>query len=126
MPGGADVVVDAVGSVLQAIRLYGGTDRDLDEQERRPEVLIEIMQKRVAILGSYISNHLPATVRLVESGQLNLTPISATIPIEETAADRLRSARPSRSSSHSASTLRESHVHPRDARRQCPGFVRRR
>ncbi|HEV7605171.1 MAG TPA: hypothetical protein VGO15_09405, partial [Candidatus Limnocylindrales bacterium] len=53
----------------------------------RPEVhQIEIVEKGLAIMGSYISNFtFPAAIRLVESGALNLAPmITATIPLEET------------------------------------------
>jgi len=100
MPGGADVVVDAVGSVLpQAIEAAAMGARIVIfgmNGNARPEVhQIEIVEKGVAILGSYISNFtFPAAIQLVESGQLNLTPmISATIPIDETVAGiaRIRS-----------------------------------
>jgi threonine dehydrogenase-like Zn-dependent dehydrogenase len=100
MPRGADVVVDAVGSVLpQAIEAAGMGARIVIfgmNGNARPAVhQIEIVEKGLAILGSYISNFtFPAAIRLVESGQLNLAPmISAIIPIEETVAGiaRLRS-----------------------------------
>ena len=53
---------------------------------RPPVHQVEIVEKGLSILGSYISNFtFPAAIRLVESGQLNLAPmISATIPLEDT------------------------------------------
>jgi threonine dehydrogenase-like Zn-dependent dehydrogenase len=100
LPQGADVVVDAVGSVLpQAIEAAAMGGRVVVfgmNGNARPAVhQIEIVEKGLSILGSYISNFtFPAAIRLVESGQLNLAPmISATIPLEDTAAGiaRLRS-----------------------------------
>jgi threonine dehydrogenase-like Zn-dependent dehydrogenase len=100
MPRGADVVVDAVGSVLpQAIEAAAMGARvvifGMNGNARPPVHQIEIVEKGLAILGSYISNFtFPAAIRLVESGQLNLAPmISATIPLEETVAGiaRIRS-----------------------------------
>jgi threonine dehydrogenase-like Zn-dependent dehydrogenase len=100
MPRGADVVVDAVGSVLpQAIEAAAMGARvvifGMNGNARPPVHQIEIVEKGLAILGSYISNFtFPAAIRLVESGQLNLAPmITATIPLEETVAGiaRIRS-----------------------------------
>jgi len=100
LPAGADVVVDAVGSVLpQAIDAAGMGARvvlfAMNGNARPPVHQVEIVQKGLAIFGSYISNFtFPAAIRLVESGQLNLAPmITATIPIEDTVAGigRLRS-----------------------------------
>jgi threonine dehydrogenase-like Zn-dependent dehydrogenase len=100
LPGGADVVVDAVGSVLpQAIDAAAMGARvvvfGMNGNARPPVHQIEIVEKGLAILGSYISNFtFPAAIRLVESGRLNLAPmITATIPIDETLAGiaRLRS-----------------------------------
>ena len=100
MPAGADVVVDAVGSVLpQAIAAAGMGARVVMfgmNGNARPEVhQVEIVEKGLAIFGSYISNFtFPAAIRLVESGQLNLAPmITATIPLEDTVAGigRIRS-----------------------------------
>jgi threonine dehydrogenase-like Zn-dependent dehydrogenase len=100
LPRGADVVVDAVGSVLpQAIEAAAMGGRvvifGMNGNARPPVHQIEIVEKGLSILGSYISNFtFPAAIRLVESGQLNLAPmISATIPLEDTAAGiaRLRS-----------------------------------
>ncbi len=91
MPDGADVVVDAVGSVLPGaidaaamgarVVIFG-----MNGNARPPVHQIEIVEKGLSILGSYISNFtFPAAIRLVESGQLTLAPmITATIPLEET------------------------------------------
>jgi threonine dehydrogenase-like Zn-dependent dehydrogenase len=91
MPGGADVVVDAVGSVLpQAIEAAGMGARIVVfgmNGNARPAVhQVEIVEKGLAIYGSYISNFtFPAAIRLVESGQLDLAPmITATIRIDDT------------------------------------------
>ena len=100
LPQGADVVVDAVGSVLpQAIEAAGMGGRivvfGMNGNARPPVHQIEIVEKGLTILGSYISNFtFPAAIRLVEGGRLNLAPmITAVIPIDETLAgiDRLRS-----------------------------------
>ena len=62
---------------------------------RPPVHQVEIVEKGLTILGSYISNFtFPAAIRLVESGQLDLAPmISAVIALEDTAGGiaRLRS-----------------------------------
>lgn len=91
LPGGADVVVDAVGSVLpQAIDAAAMGARVIVfgmNGNARPAVhQIEIVEKGLTILGSYISNFtFPAAIRLVESGRLNLAPmITATIPLDAT------------------------------------------
>jgi threonine dehydrogenase-like Zn-dependent dehydrogenase len=93
LPNGADVVVDAVGSVLpDAIEAAAMGARvivfGMNGTARPPVHQVEIVEKGLAIFGSYISNFtFPAAIRLVESGQLNLTPmITATIPLEETVA----------------------------------------
>jgi threonine dehydrogenase-like Zn-dependent dehydrogenase len=93
LPAGADVVVDAVGSVLpQAIEAAGMGARvvifGMNGNARPPVHQVEIVEKGLAILGSYISNFtFPAAIRLVESGQLNLAPlITATIGIDDTVA----------------------------------------
>jgi threonine dehydrogenase-like Zn-dependent dehydrogenase len=100
LPGGADVVVDAVGSVLpQAIEAAAMGARIVVfgmNGIARPAVhQVEITEKGLAILGSYISNFtFPAAIRLVESGRLNLAPmITAIVPLEDTLAGiaRLRS-----------------------------------
>lgn len=56
---------------------------------------VEIVEKGLAILGSYISNFtFPAAIRLIEGGRLNVAPmISAIVGLEDTAAGiaRLRS-----------------------------------
>ena len=90
LPGGADVVVDAVGSVLGSaieaaamggrIVLFG-----MNGAARPPIHQIEITEKGLSILGSYISNFtFPTAIRLVESGRLTLAPIvSAVLPLSE-------------------------------------------
>jgi threonine dehydrogenase-like Zn-dependent dehydrogenase len=91
LPGGADVVVDAVGAVLpQAIEAAGMGARVIMfgmNGNARPAVhQVEIVEKGLSIFGSYISNFtFPAAIRLVESGQLDLQPmITATIGIDDT------------------------------------------
>jgi threonine dehydrogenase-like Zn-dependent dehydrogenase len=100
LPSGADVVVDAVGSVLpDAIEAAAMGARVVVfgmNGTARPQVhQVEIVEKGLTILGSYISNFtFPAAIRLVESGQLTLGPmITATIPLEDTVAGiaRIRS-----------------------------------
>ena len=100
LPAGAEVVVDAVGSVLpQAIEAAGMGARvvlfGMNANARPPVHQVEIVEKGLAILGSYISNFtFPAAIRLVESGQLTLAPmITATIGLDDTVAGigRIRS-----------------------------------
>lgn len=91
LPGGADVVVDAVGSVLgPAIEAAAMGGRivlfGMNGAARPPIHQVEITEKGLAILGSYISNFtFPTAIRLVESGTLNLAPIvSAVLPLSQT------------------------------------------
>jgi threonine dehydrogenase-like Zn-dependent dehydrogenase len=91
LPGGADVVVDAVGSVLgPAIEAAAMGGRvvlfGMNSSARPPIHQVEITEKGLSILGSYISNFtFPTAIRLVESGTLNLAPIvSAVLPLSET------------------------------------------
>ena len=93
MPGGAAIVVDAVGSVLpDAIPAAAMGGRvvvfGMNGNANPPVHQIEIVEKGLTIHGSYISNFtFPAAIRLVETGALNLAPmINAVIPLEETAA----------------------------------------
>ena len=94
------LAVDAVGSVLpQAIEAAAMGARvvvfGMNGTARPPVHQVEIVQKGLTILGSYISNFtFPAAISLVEGGRLNLAPmISATIPLEDTVAGiaRIRS-----------------------------------
>jgi threonine dehydrogenase-like Zn-dependent dehydrogenase len=92
LPNGGDVVVDAVGAVLpQAIEAAGMGARvvmfGMNGNARPPVHQVEIVEKGLSILGSYISNFtFPAAIRLVESGQLDLRPmITASIGLEDTA-----------------------------------------
>lgn len=99
LPSGADVVVDAVGTALSpAIEVAALGGRivvfGMNAGARAPIHQIEITEKGLTILGSYISNFtFPAAIRLVESGRLDLAPIvGLTLPLERTAEalDRLR------------------------------------
>lgn len=90
LPNGADVVVDAVGSVLgPAIEAAAMGGRvvlfGMNGAARPPIHQVEITEKGLSILGSYISNFtFPAAIRLVEGGTLNLAPIvSAILPLAE-------------------------------------------
>ena len=92
LPNGADVVVDAVGSLLAAcietaamggrIVLFG-----MNGNARPPIHQVEITEKGLTIHGTYITNFtFPAAIRLIESGTLGLAPIvSEVIPLERTA-----------------------------------------
>lgn len=92
LPRGADIVVDAVGSLLAAaietaamgarIILFG-----MNSNARPPIHQVEITEKGLTIHGTYITNFtFPAAIRLVESGQLNLRPIvSEVLPLERAA-----------------------------------------
>jgi threonine dehydrogenase-like Zn-dependent dehydrogenase len=92
VPGGADVVVDAVGSVLPAAIAAAGMGArivvfGMNGNARPPVHQVEITEKGLSILGSYISNFtFPAAIRLVESGQIDFGPmITATIGLTDTA-----------------------------------------
>lgn len=89
MPGGADVVVDAVGSVLpDAIEAAGMGGRvvlfGMNANARRPVHQVEITEKGLTVMGTYITNFtFPPAIRLVESG-LRLSPLlSAVLPLDE-------------------------------------------
>ncbi|MBA2719777.1 MAG: alcohol dehydrogenase catalytic domain-containing protein [Chloroflexi bacterium] len=99
LPNGADVVVDAVGSLLPAaieaagmggrIVLFGmnGAARPAIHQ-------VEITEKGLTILGSYISNFtFPTAIRLVEAGSLVLDPIVTTVLPLDQVVDGLASLR---------------------------------
>jgi 2-desacetyl-2-hydroxyethyl bacteriochlorophyllide A dehydrogenase len=91
LPQGADIVVDAVGSVFPAaieaaamggrVVLFG-----MNGSARPPVHQVEITEKGLTVLGSYISNFtFPTAIRLVESGELTLEPIvSAVRPLDDT------------------------------------------
>jgi threonine dehydrogenase-like Zn-dependent dehydrogenase len=100
IPTGAEVVVDAVGTLLpesiDAAALGGRVIVfGMNGNARPPVHQVEIVEKGLSILGSFISNYtFPAAIRLVEGGRLDLAPmISAVLPLDETstAIDRLRS-----------------------------------
>jgi threonine dehydrogenase-like Zn-dependent dehydrogenase len=89
LPGGADVVVDAVGSVLpQAIDAAAMSGRVVVfgmNVNARPVVhQVEITEKGLTIFGSYITAFtFPQAIRLLEAGSLNLAPmVSAVLPLE--------------------------------------------
>lgn len=89
LPGGADVVVDAVGSVLpQAIDAAAMSARVVVfgmNVNARPAVhQVEITEKGLTIFGSYITAFtFPQAIRLLETGSLNLAPlVSAVLPLE--------------------------------------------
>jgi 2-desacetyl-2-hydroxyethyl bacteriochlorophyllide A dehydrogenase len=86
---GADVVVDAVGSVLpQAINAAAMGGRvivfGMNDNARAPLHQIEITEKGLSIFGSYISNFtFPTSIRLVEGGALRLEPmLTHVLPLE--------------------------------------------
>ncbi len=91
LPGGADVVVDAVGSVLgPAIEAAAMGGRvilfGMNGAARPPIHQVEITEKGLSVLGSYISNFtFPTAIRLVEGGTLDLAPIvSGVLPLSQT------------------------------------------
>jgi threonine dehydrogenase-like Zn-dependent dehydrogenase len=89
LPAGADVVVDAVGSVLpQAIGAAAMGGRvilfGMNTTARPPVHQVEITEKGLSILGSYITAFtFPQAIRLIESGALDLAPmVSQVVPLE--------------------------------------------
>jgi threonine dehydrogenase-like Zn-dependent dehydrogenase len=89
LPSGADVVVDAVGSVLpQAIDAAAMGARIVlfgMNTNARPAVhQVEITEKGLSILGSYITAFtFPQAIRLIESGALDLAPmVSQVVPLD--------------------------------------------
>jgi threonine dehydrogenase-like Zn-dependent dehydrogenase len=92
LPGGADIVVDAVGSQLPAaietvavggrIILFG-----MNGNARPPIHQVEITEKGLTIHGTYITDFtFPTAIRLIESGVLDLAPmVSEVLPLERTA-----------------------------------------
>jgi threonine dehydrogenase-like Zn-dependent dehydrogenase len=100
LPGGADVVVDAVGSVLpeaiDAAAMGGRVVLFGMNVNARPAVRqVEITEKGLTVLGSYITSFtFPQAIRLIESGTLRLDPIvTEVLPLERAAEaiERLRS-----------------------------------
>ncbi len=92
LPGGADVVVDAVGSVLpEALDAAAMSARIVVfgmNVNARPAVhQVEITEKGVTIFGSYITAFtFPQAIRLLESGSLNVEPlVAAVLPLERVA-----------------------------------------
>ena len=92
LPDGADVVVDAVGSVLdQALDIAAQSARlvvfGMNSNARPPIHQTEITEKGVTIFGSYITNFtFPPAIKLVESGLVDFRPlISAQLTLDRTA-----------------------------------------
>lgn len=90
LPGGADVVVDAVGSVLpQAIDAAAMGARvvlfGMNINARPPVHQVEITEKGLTVVGTYITNFtFPQAIRLIESGALVLEPLlSQVLPLAE-------------------------------------------
>lgn len=88
LPEGADVVVDAVGSVLPgAIEVAAQGARivvfGMDSNADAPVRQVRITEKGLTILGSYITDFtFPAAIRFVESGLVDLAPmIGAVLPL---------------------------------------------
>ena len=81
LPGGADVVVDAVGSLLgtavEATALSGRVVVfGMNSNARPPIHQVEITEKSLTIMGTYISNFtFPEAITLLESGRLNVAPM---------------------------------------------------
>jgi threonine dehydrogenase-like Zn-dependent dehydrogenase len=81
LPGGADVVVDAVGSVLgPAIESAAMGGRvvvfGMNSNARPPIHQVEITEKSLTIMGTYISNFtFPEAITLLESGRLAVAPM---------------------------------------------------
>lgn len=78
---GADVVVDAVGNQLPAairhaaprarVLLFG-----MDARARNELPQVEITRRELVVFGTYIGDHtFPATIRLLESGVVDFTPL---------------------------------------------------
>jgi len=92
LPGGADIVVDAVGGLLPAaIETAGMGGRivlfGMNGNARPPVQQVRITEKGLTIHGSYITNFtFPTAIRLIESGGLDLAPIvSEVLPLERIA-----------------------------------------
>jgi threonine dehydrogenase-like Zn-dependent dehydrogenase len=90
LPAGADVVVDAVGSVLpQAIEAAAMGARvvlfGMNSNARPPVHQVEITEKGLTVMGTYITNFtFPQAIRLIESGMLDLAPlVSSVLPLAE-------------------------------------------
>ncbi len=100
LPSGADLVVDAVGSLLGPaldavttggrVVLFG-----MDDQACTPVRQVEITRRSLTVIGTYITAFtFPRAVRLLESGALELAPVvTAVLPLDRTAEgiDRIQS-----------------------------------
>ena len=90
MPGGADVVVDAVGNQLAtAISSAAMSGRivvfGMNANAREPIRQVEITEKSLSIHGTYITDFtFPEAIRMLESDRLVVEPmISAVLPLAE-------------------------------------------
>jgi len=102
LAGGADVVIDAVGSLLgetiEAAAMGGRIVLFGMNSNARPAVhQVQITAKSLTIIGSYITNFtFPEAIRLLEGERLDLAPmVNAVIPLTEApdGFETLRSAR---------------------------------
>jgi threonine dehydrogenase-like Zn-dependent dehydrogenase len=91
LPFGADVVVDAVGSVLaRCIDIAAQSGRlvifGMNSNARPPIHQVEITEKGLTIFGSYITDFtFPPAIRFVESNLVDLSPmISAVMTLDQT------------------------------------------
>lgn len=91
LPFGADVVVDAVGSVLAGcIDIAAQSGRlvifGMNSNARPPIHQVEITEKGLTIFGSYITDFtFPPAIRFVESNLVDLSPmISAVLSLDQT------------------------------------------
>jgi threonine dehydrogenase-like Zn-dependent dehydrogenase len=100
MPGGAEVVIDAVGSLfgvaIDAAARGGRIVLFGMNANARPSIhQVDITERSLTVMGSYISNFTyPEAIRLLESGRLDLEPmVSAVLPLARVAEglDQLRS-----------------------------------
>ena len=90
LPHGAAVVVDAVGRLMDRsieVAAVGGRVVlfGMDSTARPPIHQVEITEKSLSVLGSYITSFtFPEAIALLESGRLTLEPmISAVLPLAE-------------------------------------------
>jgi threonine dehydrogenase-like Zn-dependent dehydrogenase len=92
LPFGADVVVDAVGSVLaRAIETTTSGGRviliGMDSRARASVAQNELTARSLSIIGSYVTHFtFPAAVELLERGEVDLAPlVTHQLPLDATA-----------------------------------------
>lgn len=87
--GGADLVIDAVGSLLDmaltetrpggVVLLFG-----MNSQARPQVAQNDITRRELSVYGAYVGETMPSAVRLLESGLLNLDPVvTHYLPLEQ-------------------------------------------